>query len=120
MDEQQITEQDIIDLFNSVIQTSQPKIEFRAYYDADGKIITYTTEDIPGDYIIVTSEQYAEARHDARVIDGQLVLKNRRTHVLKLDKNRGGGKRTSKYDISIVVIDGPSSYYMVKAYETKR
>lgn len=117
----ELTEEQILELMTLMSQSVEPtKIECRAYYDSDGKIITYTTEKIDGDYIVITNEQYAEARPDARVIDGQLVFNNRRTHVFKLDKNRGGGKRTSKYDISIVVEEGPSSYYMLKVYEIKR
>ena len=98
-----------------------PVIEFRAYYNTDGSITTYTTEDLPGDYVIITREQYAEARSDARVIDGILIYIHRRSHVSKLAKNRAGGVRTSKYDVSIITDDEIESvYYTIKAYEIKR
>jgi hypothetical protein len=114
-----MTEQDIEDLFNSVQNTVPIQIEYRAYYDEHGKIITYTTEKPPGDYIIITGDQYAESRHDARVIDGQLTYTHKRSHVSKLVKSNGG-QRTSKYDMSIIVTEGESSYYILKVYEIKR
>ncbi len=114
-----MTEQDIEDLFNSIENTTPIQIEYRAYYDKDGKIITYTTEKIDGDYIIITSGQYAESRHDARVIDGNLTYTHRRSHVLKLVKSNSG-VGTNKYDISVIQDDGDSTYYTTRAYEIKR
>lgn len=116
-----MTEQEIIDLFNSITEITPRSIEFRAYYNTDGSIITYTTEDIPGQYIVITSEQYAEARPDAKVIDGKFVYINSRSHVAKLAKNKTTGIRCSKYDISVISEDdSDSTYYTVTAYEIKR
>ena len=77
-------------------------IEYRVYYDSTGKVITYTTEDIPGDYIIVTAEQYAEARSDALVFNGKLVLPHKVKVVSKLIRNLDRGVSTSKYDINVI------------------
>ena len=91
-------------------------IEFRAYYNPDGTVITYTTEDLPGEYIVITRDQYAEARPDAKVIDKQLSLTNRQTHVAKLEKNKTTGIKTSKYDVSVITDGTDSVYYSIKAY----
>jgi hypothetical protein len=115
-----MTEQDIQNLFNSAINITPRKIEYRAYYDKDGSIITYTTESIEGQYIEITSEQYAQARHDAKVIDNKLVFTHRRSHVSKLVENKTDGIRTSKYDVSVIQDDGDSTYYTIRAYEIKR
>ncbi len=95
-----------------------PTIEFRVYYKTDGSIITYTTENIPGNYIVITPLQYAEARPDALVIDGQLTYTHTVSHVSKLEKNKTSGVKTSKYDISVISSDG--HYYIMKSYAIKR
>jgi len=99
---------------------NKKSIEFRAYYDsANGTIITYTTEDLPGDFIVITGLQYAEARPDAMVVDGQLTYTNRQTHVAKLQKNKINGVKCSKYDVSVLSDGDDSVYYKLKAYEIK-
>lgn len=103
-----------------LLTITPPVIEFRAYYKEDGSIITYTTEDLPGDYIVITSDQYAEARPDARVLDGLLTYTHRRSHVSKLTKNKTGGIKTSKYDISVISDEPDAQYYIIKAYAIKR
>ena len=115
-----MTDEEFLELFQS-LPVFQPRVlEFRAYYADDGKILSYTTEDIPGKYIVITSDQYAESRHDAKVIDGKLVYTHRRSHVFKLVKNKTDGVRTSKYDISVIQNDDESTYYRITAYEIKR
>lgn len=115
-----MTEQDIDNLFNSATDIVSRKIEYRAYYNKDGSIISYTTQAIEGDYIIVTSDQYAQSRPDAKVIGDKLVYTHRRSHVSKLVENKTVGVRTSKYDMSVIQEDGDSTYYTIRAYEIKR
>lgn len=81
------------------------KIEYRAYYREDGTIITYTTEDIPGNYIVITQEQYGQCRFDAKVQDGKLYYTHNRSSLFKLERNSTEGVMTSKYDINILVSD---------------
>lgn len=59
-----------------VIIWESPKIEkpeFRLYYDDNGKVICYTCEKLPGQYIIIDAATFAESRPDVRVIDRKLV-----------------------------------------------
>lgn len=77
-------------------------IEYRLYYDGLGKVVTYTTEKMDGNYIIVTPQQFAEARHDVCVVNGKLVNPNKNTTIFRLVKNSGVGVQTSKYDINII------------------
>jgi hypothetical protein len=95
-------------------------VEFRVYYNDDGSILSYTTENIEGQYIVITAEQYAQARHDAKVMGGQLVFTHRRSHVSKLVRNKTEGIKTSKYDISVISDGNDSTYYTIRAYEIKR
>jgi hypothetical protein len=82
-----------------------PPTEYRVYYNPDGSIITYTMQAIPGDYITITADQYAQGRHDARVLDGQLVFTHRKHQVFKLERNSTAGYKVSKYDVCIPVSD---------------
>lgn len=77
-------------------------IEYRVYYDMDGSIITYTTEKLPGDYIIITQNQFAEARSDARVINDKLIMPHKTKVAFKMVKNLSSGVKTSKYDINVL------------------
>ncbi len=82
-----------------------PPTEYRVYYNPDGSIITYTMQAIPGDYITITADQYAQGRHDAKVLDGQLVFTHRKHQVFKLERNSTDGYKVSKYDVCIPVSD---------------
>lgn len=95
-------------------------VEFRVYYRDDGSIISYTTENIEGKYIVITPEQYAQARHDAKVVGDKLIYTHRRSHVSKLVRNKTEGIKTSKYDISVISDGNDSTYYTIQAYEIKR
>lgn len=95
-----------IDLLRQMLLKAVPmpvvRPELRLYYDTDGKIITYTCENLPGEYIVVTPQQFAEARPDALVKNGKLVYTHRLSHVTKLTSAQTGIK-TSHWDINIVV-----------------
>jgi hypothetical protein len=78
-----------------------PELVFKLYYDDTGKVITYTTEDLPGDFIVITPAQYAESRSDVQVKNGQIIYTHIQTKVFKLEKNKHG-RKCSKYDVSIV------------------
>ena len=49
------------------------KLEFRLYYDTEGNPVTYASEDLPGDYLVVDQHIYAQGRYDIRIIDGEIV-----------------------------------------------
>jgi hypothetical protein len=77
--------------------------EFRLYYDTNGKVITYSTEHLPNkDFIIVTMDQYAEARSDVIVIDKKVVYTHNKKFIDRLVKSNVGVK-TSKYDVNIIL-----------------
>jgi hypothetical protein len=86
--------------------TPPPPTEYRVYYNPDGSIITYTMQAIPGNYITITADEYAQGRHDARVLDGQLVFTHRKHQVFKLERNSTDGYKVSKYDVCIPASDG--------------
>jgi hypothetical protein len=106
-------------------QTSSPPLEYRVYYDSDGKVITYTTDvNLQGDFIVITREQYLEARHDAVIKDGQLVQTHIRRHVMKLVRGATPGRLASKYDASVLADDEEEDpdvcSWGIKVYEIVR
>lgn len=108
MSDDEIIEQ----LVNYLPQTVAPKIEveYRVYYDDAGKVTAYTTEDQPGNYIVITRQQYSESRFDAVVKNGKLYCLNNRSISFRMEKNTVHGTRTSKYDINILVPDTEQDY----------
>jgi DNA mismatch repair ATPase MutL len=97
--------------------TTTSEIEFRVYYDDSGKVLTYTSEKLSGNYLIITKEQYSEARADAVVKDGQLHHTHIVSHVYKLTRNSTDGVKTSKYDINILSDTGDTTFWNYTAYE---
>ena len=69
-----MNDRELAELFDSIISNNQPReLEFRLYYDAEGNPVTYASEDLPGDYLIVDQHTYAQGRYDIRIIDGEIV-----------------------------------------------
>jgi len=66
------------ELFSALLQLSSTaekprEIEFRVYYDkATGEILSYSTDDLPWDYIVVSQEVFHQNRYDRKVEDGVL------------------------------------------------
>lgn len=57
---------------------AQPEIarEFRVYHDAEGRVLSYSMEDLPGDYIVVDRHTFEQFRFDVRIRDGKIVKIN--------------------------------------------
>ena len=98
-----MTEQELIELLSVSVEDKKvvKTPEFRVYYDENGGILYYTMEDLPGNYILITKQQYAESRYDYVVKDGKLTNPNRVTVVNKMKKTPVG-VGSCKYDISII------------------
>jgi len=46
---------------------------YRLYYDESGVPLFYSMEDLPGNYLELTQEQYAQGKSNIRVRDGKIV-----------------------------------------------
>jgi hypothetical protein len=89
-----------------IIIWEAPKIvppEFRLYYDEAGKVVTYTSEKLEGNYIVIDALTYAAARPDVRVIDGKLSTVQPHAIISKLMPDSNEGRDCALEDISIVV-----------------
>jgi hypothetical protein len=118
----EITKEMIEELMSHLaVATAPVELEFRVYYNDDGSIITYTTEKLDGNYLVITREDYQQARHDAKVLNGKLIYTHMNNNVTKLQRNKSQGIRTSKYDVSILASpeDPEYSYFTPYVYEIK-
>lgn len=78
--------------------------EFRVYYDDQGKILFYTCEKLEGNYLVIDSSTFIQARPDLRVINGKLSNIVSKGIISKL-KPSDIGKKCAKEDINILVDD---------------
>ena len=72
-----MSEIDFEALFQQALSDHPVKpIEYRVYYGDDGEILTYTCDDLPGNFLVIDAEVFAQGRYDLTVLDGKLVSKN--------------------------------------------
>lgn len=95
--EPQVEEEVYIDF----VYTPPPPPEFRLYYSEDGRVISYTTENLEGQYIVVDPQTFAEARPDVKVVNGKVVRAIDSVVISKL-KPSEKGTATAEEDISII------------------
>lgn len=95
----------------------QPQpVSWRLYYDDQGRPITYSMEDLPGNYIEIDAATFARGPLNVRVVNGELrYIKH--TWSQKLVPSNVG---TACYpeDVSIVVDRGPRQHWSRKLYES--
>ena len=89
-----------------IILWEAPKIvppEFRLYYDKEtGKVISYTCDKPEGNFIIIDSITYAQARPDVRVINGKISTVQNHCVVSKLMPSESEGQICEAEDISVI------------------
>jgi hypothetical protein len=77
-------------------------VEFRLYYDDNGDVICYTSEKLPGNFIMIDVQTHAEARTDIKVFDGKIIRSLEGTVVTKLIPAIVG-VRCAIEDVNIIV-----------------
>jgi hypothetical protein len=109
--------------------TEEKKIQFRVYYDKIGRILHYSMEDLAGEWIEVTPEQYSEMRMDVLVQDGKLVSTHNKRDIYKLapspTQKSTDDTLCSKYDVNIIIhngdyIESDAQYWTQIKYEVSR
>ena len=96
-------------------------VEFRLYYDEKGSIITYTCDKLPGNYIVIDAQVFAEGRPDLIVVDGKLVKPVLEVFLSLLSKSTSGIRCASE-DVTILVSDdyeGDTTHWELRKYEYK-
>jgi hypothetical protein len=77
-------------------------IFFRLYYNERGEPVSYSMEDLPGNYIEINAETYTRSSFSVRVIDGKLVSVVHKKPVSKL-KPGSAGTPCSPDNVAVVV-----------------
>lgn len=88
--------------FELVEPIPEVAIEYRLYYDSEGKPITMSSHNHPeGNYIVITKDVYDRANYNCLVIGGKLIFDLH--HRIKLQlKRSSSGMRVVKNHASIV------------------
>lgn len=89
--------------------------EFRLYYDDKGYVVCYTCEQLEGNYILIDSLTFAEARPDVRVVDGRLVRAGTGSVISRLYSSNTG-IMCEVEDISIIT-NKDGQFWELKTYE---
>jgi hypothetical protein len=91
--------------------------EFRLYYDDKGYVVCYTCEVLEGDYILVDSLTFAEARPDVRVVEGRLIRIGTGSVISRLYPG-DHGTLCEVEDMSVISIDN-GQFWELKTYELR-
>ena len=100
------------------LESWQPlKVFWRLYHDKQGSPLFYSMEDLPGNYIDVTPEQYSLADMQVRVVNGKLQQLSTRRIKKLMPSSTGTPCHAS--DVSVVVnVDSKHQCWRIKTNET--
>jgi hypothetical protein len=97
------------------IDWSQPVIEYKIYYDTvSGAVLDYTTDDLPGTYIIVDKDTFHRHRFDIRIQDGKIAAIKHKVGKLRPDVN---GTACHPADITIIADKEPIIFWKNHTYD---
>jgi hypothetical protein len=104
-----------LNFWNNYTWSKVKPVFFRLYHDNQGYPVCYSMEDLPGQYIEITAEQYAESSDRVVVRNGQLIrLYQARTSKLIPAES---GTPCHPTDITIVVDAEPNQKWKLKNYD---
>jgi hypothetical protein len=110
-----MNDRELAELFDNIIANNPPaELKFRLYYDAEGNPITYASEDLPGDYLVVDQDTYAQGRYDIKIIDGEIVPLKDFVYYNKMIPSDSG---TACHSDNALLIDAASTaFWSTKTY----
>ena len=104
------------EFFGAVANMPQAKpVSYRLYHDAQGRPLFYSMEDLPGTYIEISQEAFAQNQSQVRVVGGKLV-EIQHSYISKLTPSDQGTLCDAR-DVAIVVT-GHGTYWNKKTYES--
>jgi hypothetical protein len=71
---EQLTEEEFFSIWASQPEIKVNPIEYRLYYDENGFPLFFSTEDLPGNYVVVDQEMYLGGPAHIRVVKGKLKV----------------------------------------------
>jgi hypothetical protein len=110
------TEQDLLEFFKNFQWPKETSPSFRLYYSDSGRPVCYTMDELPGNYIEITAEEFKISDPHVKVKDGKIV-KLAVKHSEKLTPS-DHGVACAKSDITVVVAETePHQKWSLKLYE---
>ena len=103
------------EFFGALENMPEPKpVFYRLYHDEQGRPLFYSMEDVPGTYIEISQEEYAQGKSNIRVKNGRIVEVTWQT-AEKLTPSDTGTQCHVK-DVAIVV-NSNGTYWSKRVYE---
>lgn len=94
-----------------------PDVIYRCYHDELGRPTCYTTDDLPGDWIVVSVTEFSQASRRVRVRDGALVPYVSEWH-RKLRPSDQGTPCHPKHVSVVVSVSEPNQRWEAHNYDT--
>lgn len=91
--------------FVKIWQDSAPNpqpVFFRLYYNEQGHPLSYSMEDLPGNYIDIDAVTYQHSDFNVRVVDGKLIKVSKQQPIAKL-RPQDIGTPCHPWDVTVVV-----------------
>lgn len=109
-----MTEQELLDILYNVPDTKP--VFFRLYYDESGNPVTYTMEDLPGNYIEIDAATFALGPLNVRVRNGKLI----EIVTMRSQKLVPGitGTKCHSGDVSVIVTTQHNTQWNKRLYES--
>ena len=107
--------QNFLEFWNTYTWPETKPVFFRLYHDDTGHALCYSMEDLPGKYIDITAEQYAESSGHVIVKNGKLI-KQYQTRTSKLIP-ADTGTPCHPDDVTIVVDGESNQKWKLKNYD---
>jgi hypothetical protein len=92
-------------------------LEYRLYFDQNGKVLFYTCEKPEGNYIVIDKDTYANGRFDIKIMDGKIFSIYDKKIISKLVLNDAGTSCLPD-DVSVVFSGNNSKKWKLKIYES--
>lgn len=92
------------------------EVEYRLYYDEQGMPLYYTCDQLPGNFVAVSAEVYAQGRYDCKVVNGEIKYPAQIKYAKLIPSTKG----TACYikDVSIISpTETDAQHWKLRVYE---
>lgn len=97
------TTENFLQVMSTFVWPEPLLVTYRLYYDVTGAPECYSMEDLPGKYILVDKETYAQAPWNVQVVNGVLHTIHPAVQVKKLSPTVNSGTPCHTQDVCVVV-----------------
>ena len=86
-----------------VLQKEPEPVVYRLYYDNNGKPLVYTCDQLPGNWIAVSADEFAKSSYKVRVVNNKLIHITPEYMIDKLVPNSEQGTPCHTYSVCVPV-----------------